>query len=782
MIKLDSEIEIHPLVARRWVDYAEDIPHKYIEDNIRKFGEITKISTQNPVSNLHWSLYFFKDSSAFSPAANAFKLSEQECKGTVNKPKYTPHLKGTKQYINFWTEERRRCLHGYEPEVNDKPCGIVITGEHYFYLNYCRINQTGIDEETGEEIELSDFPRFLSMDYYWFTELEARENPRKYDLLRSYKKSLIVAKARRMGFSYKNAAGAVWKYTFFANIKVAIISEVGDKSIETFEKCLTNIDWLNEYTEFGGPHIYRTFNRTQHKGAIKAGVKTKDGQERGRKSEIYTISLHNRPDAASGAGCVRVIFEEAGMIGRLEEAWEFTERTLKSGAIYKGIAIIFGTGGEMSTSKGKAGSSMAFAKMFNDPETYKLASFDNIYEFHESNKKCGLFFNICWLREGSEFELPTGEKIEGLDTKGNVNAWVGEIDLNMNRMKEKRKSKIAYEISITQECKTPEEAFLLTDGNVFPSVEIEEQINHLLSSDILRYTSTHGTLAEVQGKIEFKPDLNNKLRPLDRFPNPSDINNTESAVVIYEQPKTINGKIPNGAYIVNVEPIGVDSTGGQSLIAIYVVKTPLYPIEIGHDEVVAHYVGRPVHDQLNKQNELALKLARYYNAMVTHENDRSGSSIRNYFLENKEYSRLMKPPADIVSKTMPNSRTLLRKTGYSMSSDDMKELGELYLLRFLMKVRYSDDEVTIRNLNLIKDIALLQELKMYNRDGNFDRVMCIMGIAINLAQLETKKHITIVENLNAAEEFFKQSHEAQQKKREYSMTDITDSRYKNLIF
>jgi hypothetical protein len=522
-------------------------------------------------------------------------------------------------------------------------------------------------------------------------------------------------------------------------------------------------------------------DKTAQKGVIKAGTKDKKGNEKGRKSMIYTISLHNRPDKASGAGCVRVIFEEAGMIHNLAKAWTFTEPTLRSGKIYKGIAIIFGTGGDMVDAKGNAGASRDFAEMFYNPRAYKLAAYKNIYEIGPDAGECGLFFNITWFREGSTFVAPDGTLHEALDKQGNIKPWVAEIDLNQERKIQADKDKDAYETEITQYCKTPREAFLITSGNTFPTADIEARLDRLLTTDDLRYLSTVGNIAESNGDYVFRPDIERKLKPIDRFPHPHNIKNREGALVIYEQPRKIHGAIPYGAYIVSVDPIGEDSNGGESLIAVYVLKTGKYPLEIGYDEVVAQYVGRPSVDPIAFQNEIVLKLAKYYNALVTHENDRSGSEIRTYFLEKNAFEYLLKPPSDIVEQAIPNSKTNLRKTGHSMSSERMKELGEMYVNRWLKRDRGVDEfGRVIKNLDLIRDVALLQELQNYNRYGNFDRVMAFMGAVLQMRQLESNE---IRDSKNAAQAMsYFDAHLTKfaTKKEKQSITDelsgMTDSR------
>jgi hypothetical protein len=143
--------------------------------------------------------------------------------------------------------------------------------------------------------------------------------------------------------------------------------------------------------------------------------------------------------------------------------------------------------------------------------------------------------------------------------------------------------------------------------------------------------------------------------------------------------------------------------------------------------------------------------------MVTHENDRSGSEIRTYFLEKNMFEYLLKPPSAIVEAHIPNSKTNLRKTGHSMSSERMKELGELYLNRWLLRSRGEDSSgKVLTNLDMIRSVALLQELQNYNRTGNFDRVMALMGGVIQMRQLEANIALEVKTAAKTMEFFEKQ--------------------------
>jgi hypothetical protein len=706
-----TEFNPNPKVAKLWSDYENSVPYDKIDTEFH--GELTRTSTRNPVRNTEFAFLYFEDSSVFSPAAEYFRKNKV----------YTKALPGTKDYKNYWYRERDRCLLGYEPIIDGKPCGVRITGEHYFYLNYSRIGRVVFNELTGEASERLDFPMFCSMDYYWYKVLEECENPKNV----LDKAHLIATKARRKGFSFKNSSGAVWKYTFFPESKIVIASEYGQKAKQTFDMALDIIDFLNEHTEFRSPWTHRKSAAT--KCYIRAGIEIEKGGRKyvkGKKSSIQTISLHNKPDAAAGLAATRVIFEEAGQIKNLKEAWAYTEPTLRSGAYLKGIAIVFGTGGEND------GAARDFSDMFYDPSRYKFKSFDNIYEEADNNNKCGWFVDDMWFREGAVIKIEDKE-YKALDKNGNAWKWVAELDLNKERSVAKGGG--SYDTFITQYCKTPTEAFMSSKSSIFDTAEIFSRLQRLKLQKNKRFLGTPGSLVTIEDEIVFKPS--DKLKPIDHFPLKSTMKHLEGCVVQYEMPQLINKEVPKGAYLISIDPIKIDSETGESLIAIYCMKTRKYAPIIGHDEIVMSYIGRSKYDPIDTANEILYKMTLYYNALVTHENDVNASSVRNFFIEKKQFHRLLSPPSSIVEKHISNSKTNSRKTGHSMGSEKMKQIAEQYTKKWLMSIRYTDPETgkVERNLDKIYDIALLQELMMYDRKGNFDRVSALFGLVIQQEQL-----------------------------------------------
>lgn len=318
-----ENIQYDPNVAVLWdkEKYLKSIPIEYIRKHFNIETAFSHLSFQDMYRNLGMDTLFFTNSKVFSPAAEAFNQSKKEVEGTGQEPQYCKYTKSDPRYLDWWTEERRRCKEGYTVG------GVRITGEHYHYLNYTVI-KVG-DKKHGEKY---DFPRFLAMDYYYFHVLEKAESG-------DQKHNLILAKSRRKGFSYKNAAGCVWRYNFSPGSTTVIGAEDNKKSATTFKMALDVIDFQNQYTEFGFPWLIR------NKTFIQRGVETMVGGKKivkGTKSIIQTITFKNNPGAAAGLGASRIIVEEAGTLSSLKEVYSFTEPVLREGDFWKGIMVIFG--------------------------------------------------------------------------------------------------------------------------------------------------------------------------------------------------------------------------------------------------------------------------------------------------------------------------------------------------------------------------------------------------------------------------------------------------------
>lgn len=752
-----EKLNINPKIAYVVTtdDIVKNIPFKWIkQESVKKvYGEVSRLSIQDPVSNLHWDYLYFVNTDVFRPAAIAFEKSLQSVRGTNLKPSYCAYLKGTTAYKNFWKEEYRRCKYGYEPIVDGKPCGIRIPGEFYFYLNYCVIKKMK-ELDNGRTVDLETFPDFLAIDYYYFKELEARERPELYNLPTEYKKSIVLAKGRRSGFSFKAASGCLWVVCFNKKARVGVASEPNSKdatdAVKCVRKCIPILDHLSNFTPFGrtepgdpkknGGWKHEVMQDTNEYVNITLGIfNTRTKEKKGRQSSIFTMSL-SKDDAASGDGLNRLYFEEAGKTHNLDKAWTFSRETMKAGSLFRGIAIIFGTGGEMKSNSGKAGSSKAFSTLFYSPRGAELGSYKNIYEYKETpNDDCGFFVPALWASFGSHVFID-GVKYKALDNRGNAHFWVADIVINKQRFEKRPPAgdQEEYNRFLTQICKTPSEAFLTSSGNVFAGADLVA-----LQADIKNSPGGYskfriaGELVDTGNKIIFQPDMDAKLQPITTMY--ADNSNKEGCLLIYEQPVYKGGKIPDNAYLISVDSIAINNSSGESYNSVHVMRTPLYSDIMGPEKIVATYFGRPYYNPLDFLYDLLYKLSIYYNAKITYENDRDGG-IFNHFTKRGWLHMLCTYPNSVISKHIPNSKTLVRRFGHSMSSDKHKYIGELYLAEWLTEKipgytgidRYNN-VVTVddrKHLHLLEDELTIEQLVDYNRTGNYDAVLSLMGAIV----------------------------------------------------
>jgi hypothetical protein len=90
----------------------------------------------------------------------------------TEKGSYTEYPAGSKFYADYWTEQLDRCANGYT--VN----GYRITGDHYFFLNFYRMNIVD-DTRKAAMGDRDGFPKFLVEQYKFFHYFEICEYLKK---------------------------------------------------------------------------------------------------------------------------------------------------------------------------------------------------------------------------------------------------------------------------------------------------------------------------------------------------------------------------------------------------------------------------------------------------------------------------------------------------------------------------------------------------------------------------------------------------------------------------
>lgn len=624
--------------------------------------------------------------------------------------RYCDDPPGTSEYFKYWKEQQRRCLYGYSVG------GMRITGNHYFYLNFCRIKLTredNINEKvTKKKIgkKIITFPDFWDGDYEFFWIVEIAKNGINPEELKSLHlenvplsidggKHVMVVKARRKGFSFKDAGISANKYTHEPKSLTIIGAYEYGYARTTISMAIDYLNFIDENTAWTKRRLVST--RDHIKSGYKENINSVD-IVKGYQSEILALSFKDKPDVARGKDASLVIFEEAGTFAGLKAAYAATLPSLQDGSVTTGQLICYGTGGSM-----QAGI-LEFESMFYDPITYDFIEFNNVWDNH-SDKPCAYFF--------PDFQ----NKVGFMDKNGNsdkVNAKLYEESIR-EQIKKTSRDPQALDRYIVERPFNPKEAFLKISNNMFPVAEIADWRNKILSNSRYNNIGVAGNIKLTSEGLKFKPD--DKARPILEFPARKDADLT-GCIVQYQAPyKREDGNIPDNLYIVVVDPYAFDESTGNSIGAAYVLKR-INNYSFPDDMIVASYIGRPYSQ--DDYNDNLFLLAEYYNAKIGFENDRG--NIIDYAKRTKKLKYLIEEVEIIDKSDNIHFKKLGRKYGISVGTKERKGQGNIYLRDWIKTKRSNEEDGnTILNLHYIYDVALLDELIKYDDDGNFDRVSAL---------------------------------------------------------
>lgn len=645
---------------------------------------------------------------------------------------YCPDPPGTPSWIEYWEEQLKRCRDGYSVG------GVKITGHHYYYLNFCQIlalEDVNGDKKMGKK--KIQMPFFWDGDYNFFWSLEIARNGmtvQEYKDLGLYVTidplyldggyHMIVGKARRKGYSYKNAAICANTYNTVRN-SLTIIGAFDKKYLYptgTMSMASAYLDLMNKNTAWAKAREF--VNKQEHKRASFEenlnGVKV----ESGYKSEIMALTFADNPDAARGKDALYVLFEEAGKFPNLIDSHNATRPGLEAGSYKTGQIIVFGTGGDMEVGTAD------FAKMFYNPLEYDSMPFTNIWDDNAENSSCSFFHPTTWNMEGF------------FDKQGNsliTEATDKELTTRKKLLKS-ASSSLVLQARVQEYPLMPAEAFLTVSMNDFPIEELRNQLNLVIRENLHISKGQPVTLyRDEKGKVKAKPDLDKQLKPIWSYrPKEADL---AGAVVIYEYPEP---NCPKLAYKIGFDPYRQDK--GTSLASITVYKTVIQG-DFSKNIIVAEYCGRMYSP--DSVNRIAEMLAELYNTEVMYENE--VTHVKSYFERKKKLHLLALQPDAVISKNVQNSK-VARIYGCHMN-EQLKDAGEKYIKEWLLTERDIDENGNvIYNLNFIFNPALLEELIEYNRKGNFDRVMALMQVMFQVQEeLEGKEHKKTDTKSNAAD-------------------------------
>lgn len=629
--------------------------------------------------------HILEDTDYFRPSALFFK--KHGCYS-----KLRPNNNPNSEYGKWIMEEVRRCYEGYVRESD----GEWITGDMYFFLNYCPIQLTKKDKE-GKTIRVLDFPNFWDGHYYKFHYLNQ---------CRKQGKHAMELASRGKGKSYCGAALLAKRFILGESKevrkKVQCVATASEKKYiqganQLLDMFQYYIDFNANNTQFPRRRITSSLMNLQW---TMGYIDVNTGTRRGSENSVIGITSKDDESKLRGSRGVLYLLEEAGAFPRLLNLYSVLRPSVEDGNDVWGLIFGYGTAGDSESDF----SSMQ--ELMYNPKGYNILGNRNIYDKEGQGRPVFTYFFPGYLN-----------RAECYDEDGNSNVTKALLEILKDRYVVKYNSSDINAITkrIAEIPLTPQEAIIRTRGNIFPVTDLSNRLNQI-DNNPNEYNDVYsGTLVfSKENQVEFMPT--NDI-PIREFPLKD--NKAKGAVEIFKMPeRDTNGKVFPNRYILSFDPVDFDSADTMSLASVFV-------LDLWTDKIVAEYTGRQ--DFADDNYEILRKLCLFYNGRCLYENNLKGTFA--YFSRMNCLYLLADTPEYLKDKD------LIKGGGYGNLSKGVtatKVINDYAntLIRnwFLLpkptitEVDGEQVETEIYNLYFIRNRALLKEAILFNPDINVDRL------------------------------------------------------------
>jgi hypothetical protein len=628
--------------------------------------------------------------------------------------------------VKFWQREMDRRVKGVQAYcklyIKDIPAYLAaksdaerkallhkvrITGDHYNYLNYGRIERAPnekerkqLDKEGRFKVNtVEGFPRFWDGDYWNF----------KIDeLIANNSCNLCKAKARRKGFSYKRGSQAANTINANKNVTVTLAADQMDYLTEkgaTSYMVKVNLDWYEDKTYWRRGYLSENFD----KGIELGYKKSKEGQKAfGFRSKLLSVAIGKNESAAVGKKAIETDFEEAGKCPNLQKALDVMMSNSESGAMRIGTIRVYGTGGT------KGANWEAFSNCFYNPGKNDMLPMENIWDANSRHAVCGFFFPQIWDYEPF---IEDGNSLLFASWKD---------DYNKKRGAEKEKDAGEYNIYVGQRANSPNEAFTNTQENIFHSPELTNHIN-AIKYDKSNHFYEDGWYILDDGRVRFvtkQECIERAIFGSDRFHEYITDVPHNSKTDVHGCIREFYSPIPNDGslYFISYDPYRVDKNKEEvstknSLASFQVWMRTNSKTPYMGKRLVASYCGRL--DTMEAVDKLVLYACLRWNCKVLYEAG-TGELVTNF----KKWGyrdKLLKDPSSYINRSVDGPRI----TGYGIviGDGDIKLEGMRMVRDFLYEiVGKTSDDTPIYRFNQIYDISFLLELDRFIFGRNADRL------------------------------------------------------------
>lgn len=696
-----SLLSVYPKeVQEQFLDFVNNVPYvNYMIGCTRERAcDLPKDKTGKIIVDITRP-HILEDMDYFRPAAIAFKKTGRY---TNLRPNPNPNS----EYGKWVREEIRRCYEGYVRKSD----GEWVTGNMYFFLNYCPIPMTKVTGNNRKGERVVDFPEFWEGIYYRFHYIEQAQFGGIFDKQGGNNGCEISSRGKSKSLTM---AAIMAKYFVLGESKevnknVKCMATAYQKQYLTSDGILNKfqsyIDFLAQNTQWPSKRLKSSLQDM----SWKMGYFDLDtGTQKGTLNEVMGVSAKDDPSKVRGKRLHFIIVEEFGSFRNVLELYNIMLPSIQEGNVSFGTAYLIGTSGDSESDFQGA------AEIVYNPKGYRMYALPNVWDKEGQGKKFLTFFFPGFINRKLCY-----------DHNGNSDVVKALLEILSDRYRIKYNSSDINSITkaIAEIPITPQEAILRTRGNTFPITELNNRLNEIDNNPSF-YDQTYVGDLELNSKGEVEFVATND-KPIREFPLKD--NNAKGAIEIFEMPVKIKDKVPNERYILSLDNVENDVAQSMSLGSILV-------LDLWTDRIVAEYTGRPMFaDDLN---EIARKMCIFYNGRIMVECNKKNTF--SYFSRMCSLHLMADCPEYLKQKqiikysTFGNSSKGIAGTvpifnfAYTLIKD--------WLLKPVTIVKEETGETveyTVPNLHFINNRALLKELILFNPDINVDRVKSLCQLML----------------------------------------------------
>lgn len=673
----------------------------------------------------------FVNTELFNEAARTYQATGRYTQFKVDS---IPH----RQFRRRECDRRRNgfsapCWQNTDGSIED----VWITGGHYNFLNYTRMERTDessviVTEHGATAKKIYSFPSFIDAQFWTWQIIE---------FCRRNGLHLIIDKTRRGGFSYIMAADSSNEVNLSKHkvvIHVAADNKYLIKQGGLSDFAVNNLKFFEEKTPFKRGIYSPTTDSFKLGYRMKNGVEADDSWS----SSLLSVSANNNPDCAIGKDAVTIKVEELSTMQNFDEFMNVTEPTMTVGTRTTGTLMAWGTA--------TAANMQIFEQNFYNPRAFGFMAFENVFDNDARNEVCGFFKSYAWGLEG---EI---DGVKGFDEDGNSNLRIGLKLAARERIEKKKTAKTFAEYLnyLGQRALFPAESFSSASENIFSSEALNKFEDKLRVDNSYKFYTDGELFEDGTKKIYFKSNAririeNPDMKTYDYIQGVPRRGNEDPHGCIrvwfapeYEETyigdRLIRSILP-GTYVAVYDPVGIDKdkkeiTDRHSHNSIFVIEMPRERNGF-KPKLCAAYYGRT--ERLEEADEKFYRLCKWYNCIGTGLVEINRGETVSNFRKWKATKYLGYEPLYVWDSAVKEK--VSTSYGYNIGSGPKKLDGLRLLKEFLYEVigknEFGED---IYVFERFLDYQTILELKKFNAEGNFDRISSLILLGIYWKSIDIK--------------------------------------------